>query len=202
MKGPTIHPERIRWLNAEKVASGRYVLYWMQQSQRAADNHALEYAIQRANARREPLVVAFGLTDAYPGANLRHYRFLLEGLTETAGAIERRGARFVARQGDPVEVIGSLAAHASLVVCDAGYLRHQRTWRERVARRAGRAVIQVESDVVVPVAVASAKREWSARTIRPRILRRRDEFLVPVVPTPLDEAGVSVELPPGQMHWR
>ena len=53
MKGPTIHPERIRWLNAEKVASGKYVLYWMQQSQRAADNHALEYAIQRANARRD-----------------------------------------------------------------------------------------------------------------------------------------------------
>jgi deoxyribodipyrimidine photolyase len=56
----------------------------MQQSQRAEANHALEYAIGRANARGEPLVVGFGLTDGYPGANLRHYRFLLEGLVETA----------------------------------------------------------------------------------------------------------------------
>ena len=40
-----IHPERLRWLNLEPVASGGYVLYWMQQSQRAEANHALEYAI-------------------------------------------------------------------------------------------------------------------------------------------------------------
>jgi len=196
--GATIHPARVRWLNRDAVAAGGYVLYWMQQSQRAEANHALEYAIQRANARGEPLVVGFGLTDRYPGANLRHYRFLLEGLAETAPALERGGARFVAREGDPADVALALARGASLVVCDGGYLRHQRAWRERVARGAGRTVVQVESDVVVPVAEASPKREWAARTIRPRILRRLDEFLVALAPTPLEQDAARVELPSGR----
>ena len=42
--------DRIRRLNDRDVDSGgRYVLYWMQQSQRAEYNHALEYAVQQAN---------------------------------------------------------------------------------------------------------------------------------------------------------
>jgi len=80
---PTQHiqAERIHVRNeAPPRASGRYVLYWMQQSQRAEDNHAFEYAAQRANERGLPLAVGFGLTAAYPSANRRHYRFLLEGL--------------------------------------------------------------------------------------------------------------------------
>jgi deoxyribodipyrimidine photo-lyase len=104
----------------------------------------------------------------------------------------------VARKGDPADVALSLARNASLVVCDLGYLRHQRAWRERLARGAGRAVVQAESDVVVPVAAASGKREWAARTIRPRIHRRLEEFLVALTPTPLERDAAGVPLPAGR----
>lgn len=50
MATTTIQPQRITYLNDSPVTSGDYVLYWMQQSQRAEYNHALEYAIQQANA--------------------------------------------------------------------------------------------------------------------------------------------------------
>ena len=46
-----------------------YVLYWMQQSQRAKFNHALEYAVQQANKQDRTLLVAFGLTDDYKVPN-------------------------------------------------------------------------------------------------------------------------------------
>src|SRR5215212_2373058 len=62
----------------------RYVLYWMQQSQRARFNRALEYAVEEANARDLPVLICCGLTDGYPEANARHYAFMLEGLVETA----------------------------------------------------------------------------------------------------------------------
>jgi len=182
----TIQPERVRSLNGASAAEGDYVLYWMQQSQRAETNHALEYAVRRANELGRPLVVAFGLTDDYPGANLRHYRFMLEGLAKTAAAIERRGIGFVCRRGSPPEVALELAARAALVVCDRGYLRHQKAWREAVAREAGRAVVEVEADVVVPVDVASGKREYAARTIRPKIHRQLDRFLVGLRTTPIE----------------
>ena len=79
--------------------------------------------------------------------------------------------------GRPDQVALDLARDTSLVVCDRGYLRHQRSWRREVARRAGRRVVQVEGDVVVPVDEVSDKAEHAARTIRPKIEKRRDDYL-------------------------
>ncbi len=190
-----VDPHRIRSLNRAPDVAGAYVLYWMQQSQRAEWNPALEHAIRLANERRLPLLVGFGLTDDYPEANLRHYRFMLEGLRLTRRALLRRGVAFALRPGHPDDVALDLARRAALVVCDRGYLRHQRMWRRRVAEEAGRPVIEVEGDVVVPVDVASAKAEYAARTIRPRLHARMDEFLVPQRTTPLrrDALGLVVD---------
>src|SRR6516162_11357520 len=120
---PDLHPARIQRLNDKAPArAGCYVLYWMQQSQRAHFNHALEYAIERANELDLPLVVGFGLTSGFPEANLRHYHFMLEGLADTARALHRRGARFVLQLGDPARVALRLGQKAAIIVCDRGYL--------------------------------------------------------------------------------
>jgi deoxyribodipyrimidine photo-lyase len=161
----------------------------MQQSQRAAGNHALEYAVQRANALGLPLRVGFGLTDDYPEAAERHYRFMLEGLRQTARDLAARGIPLVARLGSPDEVAVGMAAGAAELICDRGYLRHQKRWRQNVAAAAACPVTQVETDVVVPVAAASRKTEWGARTLRPRINARLEEFLVALRPTPLARPG-------------
>src|SRR3954463_15597840 len=68
----SVQSSRTRVLNeAESRRSGRYVLYWMQQSQRARFNPALELAIDEANARDLPVLVCFGLMDGYPEARYR-----------------------------------------------------------------------------------------------------------------------------------
>jgi len=177
MSGAVIEASRIRALNEQPAVRGRYVLYWMQQSQRAEWNHALEYAVQEANRAGQGVVVAFGLTDDYPDANLRHYTFMLEGLKETETALKRRGIRMVARPGSPPSVAMDVGREASLIVCDRGYLRHQREWRQIVAHEAACRVVQVESDVVVPVETASPKAEIGARTLRPKIRRLLPEYL-------------------------
>lgn len=43
-----IEPERIHVLNNRSLIGGQYVLYWMQASQRACGNPALEFAAERA----------------------------------------------------------------------------------------------------------------------------------------------------------
>jgi len=197
-----IQDARILYLNDRDVARGRYVLYWMQQSQRAEMNHALEYAVQEANRLNQGVVVVFGLTDEYPEANLRHYTFMLEGLRETAQALWKRDIRMVMRRGSPAAVALELGREASLLVCDCGYLRHQRQWRQAVAREAACRVVQVESDLIVPVETASNKAEIGARTLRPKIHRRLPDYLKPLSPmavgTPTGEfklEGISVDNP-------
>ena len=58
-----VREERVRHLNDEDTRDGEYVLYWMQEAQRTKLNHALEYAVQKANERGQRLLVAFGLTE-------------------------------------------------------------------------------------------------------------------------------------------
>lgn len=180
---PGIQRSRLRELNGRAEAAGRFVLYWMQQSQRAEVNHALEYAVREANRLGQGVLVAFGLTDGYPEANLRHYAFMLSGLRETAQALRRRGIAMVARVGSPPRVAIELGREASLIVCDRGYLRHQRAWRAEVAGKARCRVVEVESDAVVPVEAASGKAEIGARTLRPKLRRLLPDYLVPLPET-------------------
>jgi deoxyribodipyrimidine photo-lyase len=132
-----IEPERLTELNDAPEQPGDYVLYWMQNSQRAELNSALEVAIVEANRLRLPVLVGFGLTADYPEANARHYAFMLEGLAEIELALRQRGVGFAIRLGNPGDVALGLAQRAALVVCDRGYLRPQRQWRARVAAEAG-----------------------------------------------------------------
>jgi deoxyribodipyrimidine photo-lyase len=164
----------------------------MQQSQRAECNHALEYAVQQANDAGLPLLVAFGLMDDYPEANARHYRFMLEGLQETQQALERRKIKMVVQHGNPADVAVKLAAKAGLVVCDRGYLRHQKAWRRTVAEDAPCEVVQIEGDVVVPVEVVSGKAEYAARTLRPKLHKYLEDYLVDLSTTPLGCNALSL----------
>jgi len=175
-----IQQERIRFLNERRVAPGRFVIYWMQASQRVECNHALEYAIERSNELGLPVVVFFGVAERYPEANERHYRFMLEGLAEVGQALERRGIRFVVRAVSPEDGILDLSREAALVVVDRDYLRHTRTWRLRAARGMKCPLVQVETNVVVPVEEASSREEYSAATMRSKITKKLDRFLVPL----------------------
>ncbi len=187
-----IQVERVQNLNEKEVREGDYVLYWMQSSQRAEQNHALEYAVQRANDLDQRLLVVFGLTDDYPEANLRHYSFMLEGLKDAQEALQKRGIKMVVREGSPEEVALDAGKDASLVVTDRGYLRPQKKWREKVARGADCLVTQVESDVVVPVELASGKQEHAARTLRPKIQEYLEDFLVGLTPAKVEMRSTNM----------
>jgi deoxyribodipyrimidine photo-lyase len=173
-----IEQERITIVNDAGLGAGQWVLYWMQQSQRAHDNPALEYAIRQANRLKLPVLVVFALTDNYPDANRRHYRFMVEGLAETADLLAKRRIAMVIRYGEPPAVLCRWINQAAMVVCDVGYTRIQRKWRRQVAALSNCRVAAVEGDVVVPVSTTSNKAEYAARTIRPRIHRHLDRFLV------------------------
>lgn len=176
-----IEPSRIKILSREaEREDGRYVLYWMQNAQRAGFNPALEYAVAEANDRGLPVLVCFGLTDGFPEANARHYHFMLQGLRDVEAALAERGIGFALRKGSPMHVALELSEEAALVVCDRGYLRIQREWREALADHSGCRLVQVEGDVVVPIETASPKHEYAARTLRPKLHKLWDDYLVPL----------------------
>ncbi|KXH77089.1 MAG: deoxyribodipyrimidine photolyase [Candidatus Thorarchaeota archaeon SMTZ-45] len=175
-----INKDRIRFLNSNAVKTGNYVLYWMQSSQRTEFNHALEYAIEQSNKYNQPLLAVFCLVDNYPRANISHYRFMLQGLYEVKESLKKRGIGFAIHHGDPKKIIPSLSTDASLVVVDRDYQQNQRNWRRKVAQSLECPLIQVESNVIVPIETVSQKEEYSAGTIRPKISKVLDKYLTPL----------------------
>ena len=185
-------------VDREPRAEGRYVQYWMQQAMRAEGNPALDHAVELANRLKLPVVVAFGLTggksEPYPEARLRHYVFLLQGLADTKAALERRGIAFVIRKGSPDEVQLDLSRDAAILVCDRGYLMPQRTWQRAVAARVECRMVEVETDAVVPLETASGKHEFAARTLRPKIYRLWEEYLVEHASPPVRDTAQGLGL--------
>ncbi|MCF7840976.1 MAG: deoxyribodipyrimidine photo-lyase [Candidatus Marinimicrobia bacterium] len=192
----TIAAQRIQRLNNRALADGQYVLYWMQASQRIHNNHALNHAIKTANAAGLPLLVVFCLISDFPAATSRHYTFMLEGLQELAAAFPDLGISFYVIKGSPAAHIPNLSRQARTVVTDRGYLRIQRHWREEVARLIMVPLIQVESDVVVPIQTVSNKEEWSAATLRRKIHMLWEQFLVPVdLPEIVNRSEIGIDAP-------
>ncbi len=187
----SIPAERVRALNSRKATGNPFVVYWMQAAQRAEANHALEYAARAANELRKPLAVLFVLTEAYPEANERHYAFMLEGLKETREALGRRGIPLVIRKGDPAAEAAAFGRAAALMVVDDGYVRVERGWRRAAAAALECPLIEVATNVIVPVGTASTKEEYAAATLRPKIYRSLDRFLAPLRETPLRVEAVE-----------
>ncbi len=183
-----VDQSRIHVLNGKDIMSGRkYVLYWMQASQRVGENPAFLHALEMANSLGKPLVVVFGLTARFPHAGRRHYLFMLEGLREVRDRLHDRGVRFLLGCDGPVGTVLPLLPDAALVIVDGAYGTLERSWREDVARSAECLCLEVEGNVVVPVATASVKEEYSAAT-----LRRKIEPMISWFATPTEEADPAV----------
>lgn len=171
---------RIVELNDRPInENGSRVIYWMQRSQRATDNLALEHAVRLANDLGKPVVAYFGLYDRYPMASVRAFQFMLEGLCETAGALEDRGAGFVVRREHPQDGLPRADSEfrACAVVVDEDYLNIGRSWRSHAAARLDVKLFQVDAETVVPARL-SGREEWGAYTLRPKIRRVLEDYFV------------------------
>ena len=88
-----------------------------------------------------------------------------------------------------------LSRSAAMTVTDRGYLKIERAWRDTMAQRAACPVIQVETNVVVPVETASGKEEYAARTLRPKVRKLMDDFAQPLEETEVHCSSLGLSLP-------
>lgn len=169
--------KRVRKLNNKKAKNGDFVIYWMQSSHRVENNWALTYAVYLANKTDLPLAVYFGLSKDFPEANFRHYWFMLEGLREVSAELKKRKINFLIRIDSPVKKLIDLSNGAAAIVVDKGYLKVNSRWYKVAAEKCEAPLIQVEDNIIVPVEESSNKEEYSAATLRPKILAKLNYFL-------------------------
>ncbi|MBN1520577.1 MAG: deoxyribodipyrimidine photo-lyase [Spirochaetales bacterium] len=161
-----VESERVTMLNTGRTVAGAYVLYWMQAAPRARDNPALAVAVDLANAQRLP-VLAVHVRDGL-GTPART-AWMDSGLEETRTVLSDAGIGCLVLDDPGFRVVEDLCDDAAALVCDASIARHYRRQRTSLASQLPVPVLDVDGQAVVPVAHASPKQEWSARTFRNRV---------------------------------
>ena len=159
---------------------GQCVVYWMQRSQRALDNPALNLAIEAANLLKRPVVVFFSLIPNAHHANRRHYQFMLKGLQDVAQGLRARGVGFILRRFPDHGLLKFCSeVRPCVVVSDENPMAGAERARTRVAREIQVPFWTVDADVIIPTRLLG-KEHYAARTIRPKIHALLPEFLRPV----------------------
>lgn len=149
--------KRARRLNQvrEKRRGADYVLCWLQQNIRAADNPAIDAAIAAGNRLNLPVVVYHALGQGYPHANARIHQFILEASRSLAPAVEARGLRCINYVERPAKLekglVYRLAARAAMIVTDDVPAFVARRQAERVAGKVEIPVVAIDASCLVPM---------------------------------------------------
>jgi deoxyribodipyrimidine photo-lyase len=159
------------------VPGGRCVVYWMQRSERALDNPALDVAIEVANALDVPVVVFFSAISNFPHANLRHYVFLNQGLVDIEEDLQERQIGFIVRR-PPHNSLEKLLTelNAAMVIGDENPCREPERWRKVLANRLRIPFWTVDADVVVPSGLFE-KRMYALHIFKPKLYAELPKYL-------------------------
>lgn len=169
---------------------GSCVVYWMQRAQRGIDNPALNVAVDAANALSKPVVVFFAPVPFYPSANLRHYRFLIEGIPDIAAALAKKNIGLVLRRYPEHSLLRFCEeVKAALVIGDENPMREPEAWRCGAAKKLRVPLWTVDADVIVPSKLLE-KAQYAAHIIRPRLQVHLKRFLA------------SARNPSARISWR
>ncbi len=158
--------------------AGTCVVYWMQRAQRGIDNPALDVAVDAANSMGKPVVVFLAPVPFYANANLRHFRFLNQGIPDIAAALGRRNVGLILRRFPQHSLLRFCdQVNPALVVGDENPMREPEGWRRTAAQKLKVPLWTVDADVIVPSKLLE-KAQYAAHIIRPRLQAQLERFLV------------------------
>jgi deoxyribodipyrimidine photo-lyase len=192
-----MNSKRVRLLREGPRTKGA-VVYWMSRDQRADDNWALLFAQELAVESKSPLLVVFCLVPEFLGACMRQYAFMVRGLAEADGELDRKGIPLFLVKGQLESKLPGLLKkyRASALVTDFDPLRIKRRWKQQVAERINVPFYEVDTHNIVPCTAASEKCEYGAYTIRPKIQRLLGEFLVDIPKLKKHPFALGEKMPP------
>lgn len=200
--------KRVNLLNKnEEVEEGKKgIAYWMARDQRVQDNWALLFAQNLGLKNKLPLHVIFCLTDKFPEATLRTYKFMLDGLEEIEKDLKHLDITFHLLRGKHEKEISKFIKdfHIGCLVCDFSPLRIHRDWVEGIKEKlpANVPFVQIDAHNLVPVWITSEKREYAARTIRNKINDKLKEFLTEFPPLIKHPYKADKSLKSEKIDWK
>ena len=114
-------------------------------------------------------------------ANEGQYRFMLEGLPELAASLKNLNITFTLTEDNPLVSMEGIITelNPSMIITEFNPIRSFLDLRNQMISLFHVPVFEVDAHNIVPCRVASDKNEFGAYTLRSKINRKLNEFLVP-----------------------
>ena len=175
------YSNRVRTLNKSQF-NGKSVLYWMVRDKRFNDNWALYIAQKAAIKYKVPLHVCFQYNPKKSSGTLREYEFLFLGLKETVESLVNHNIQFHLLKGDANIQIPALCKSIKVgtLLTDYSPLKLYKRRLNQVVNSLDCSIYQVDAHNIIPVWKTSDKKEFAAHTIRRKINRLLDDYLVEI----------------------
>jgi len=136
-------------------AERRFVLYWMIGSRRTRSNHAMDLAVDLAQALRRPLLVFEALRVGHPWACDRFHTFIIEGMQANAASLAGTGVGYFpyveGSEGEGKGLLAALAEQACVVVTDDCLGFFQPRMLEAASAQVSCMMVAVDSAGLLPV---------------------------------------------------
>lgn len=188
-------------LNDNTASGGDCVLYIMSRDQRVHDNHALLIAQHSAIESKVPLIVAFNLYEKTGFRAKEHYEFMVTGLKELAKSLQMLDVTFMVTIGDPVKNIIKITEeyNAKELIFDFNPLRGPRNVQKIISKKLKIPCSVVDTHNIIPTWVLSDKEEYAAHTIRRKVHKNIQEWLVE--PAKVVQHPKSMTVEPPKIDW-
>ncbi|MGB9910321.1 MAG: deoxyribodipyrimidine photo-lyase [Candidatus Hydrothermia bacterium] len=169
--------ENLRVVKVSPGKGGRYVLYWAFGAFRVNYNPSLCFAISLANKLHLPLIVLVVIDFTFPTLKGRSFKFFIEGLRDFQQGLTERKIGFHLRIGSIKEIFSKYYGDAGFIVTDVSYLPGIRNRQKEIYSMSNAEIYEVDANLLVPVWIASKKREVGAYSLRPKIRKVYRNFM-------------------------
>lgn len=171
-----INENRIKTIKNSTNNNGGYIIYLMSNSLREDYNYSLELAILKANQFNLPLLVCYRLPEIYYKNN-RYKNFIDEGIGELIDSLNKRMINILIIKSNNLQKLIDLLMDSKLLIVDKEYLKDKINYQNYLFEFLDKTIYEVDNNLVVPVEISSNKEEYGAYTIRPKITKRKDEYI-------------------------
>lgn len=167
-------------LNEPLKVGGECIAYIMSRDQRVQDNHALLLAQEAAIKLNLPLIVIFNLLPKSGVRSSEHYRFMVNGLQDIEKLLLKLNIPFVVTVGNPSLEIARIVNEYDVgeIFFDFSPLRGPRKIQKELANKLGIPCSVVDTHNIVPLWILSDKEEYAAHTIRRKVHKNIEHWLV------------------------
>lgn len=173
--------------NLDNSTKTKYIIYWTSRDLRTLNNWSLIWAKYLAQKTNSSLICIYFLQDDYYAKNNRNYTFLTHGLIELQTNLNNQNIPFNIISGNEKNLINYINSISPICLINDFYpLKDKNKSKDIVLSSISNKHnntfhnFEVDAHNIVPVWITSPKQEFAAYTIRPKIKKLLNEYLIDI----------------------